>query len=174
MAAAAGDPGRAVVWVERGKEREGGGEGPAAQDIGLVAPARMARQACRASACGATGRATSSPSRHSAGSGRPRGHTVAPHALARQRLSVAPCGLARQDQCPRPTAAPSPPPSLSFPPPPRPELQPGRRRRPPPPQIGFFLGEKVRGIVPYPSPKVLPLISHRLTMCISSYWWFFY
>ena len=27
MAAAGGDPGRAVVGVERGKEREGGGEG---------------------------------------------------------------------------------------------------------------------------------------------------
>ena len=66
-----------------------------AQDIGLVAPARMARYACRASACGATGRATSSPSRGCAGSGRQRGHTIAPHAMARQRLSVAPCGLAR-------------------------------------------------------------------------------
>ena len=44
VAAAGGDPGRVVLGVERGKEREGGGEGPGAQDIGLVAPARMARQ----------------------------------------------------------------------------------------------------------------------------------
>ena len=79
-----------------GKEREGGGEGAArAQDIGLVAPARMARQACRASACGATGLSTSSPPRRSAGSARQRGHPVAPHALARQRLSVEPGQVAR-------------------------------------------------------------------------------
>ena len=79
MAAAAGDPGRAVVWVERGRVGE---KGPASQYIGPVAPARMARQACRASACGATGRTTSSPTRRCAGSGRQRGHTIAPHALA--------------------------------------------------------------------------------------------
>ena len=37
MAAAGGDPGRAVVGVERGKEREGGGEDAGAgQNIGLV------------------------------------------------------------------------------------------------------------------------------------------
>ena len=43
VAAPAGDPGRVVVCVERGKEREGGGRRPArAQDIGPVAPARMA------------------------------------------------------------------------------------------------------------------------------------
>ena len=82
-------------WSEGRKGRMGEKRPARAQDIGLVAPARMARQACRASACGATGRATSSPSRRSAGSGCQRGHTVAPHALARQRLSVAPCGLAR-------------------------------------------------------------------------------
>ena len=34
-----------------------------AQNIGLVAPARMARQVCRASTCGATARATSSLAR---------------------------------------------------------------------------------------------------------------
>jgi len=43
-----------------------GEKGPAAQDIGFVAPARMARQACRASACGTTERATSSPARRGA------------------------------------------------------------------------------------------------------------
>ena len=85
----------AVLVGEEGKKGRVGEKGPAAQDIGLVAPARMARQACRASACGATGRATSSPSRRSIGSGRQRGHTVAPHALARQRLSVAPELVAR-------------------------------------------------------------------------------
>ena len=86
------------LWAGRSEGKKGrvGEKEPArAQDIGLVAPARMARQACRASACGATGRATSSPSWRCAGSGRQRGHTVAPHAMARQRLSVAPCGLAR-------------------------------------------------------------------------------
>ena len=86
-----------ALWSGRSEGKKGrvGEKGPAAQDIGLVTPVRMARQACRASACGAIGRATSSPSRRSAGSGRQRGHTVAPHAMARQRLSVAPCGLAR-------------------------------------------------------------------------------
>ena len=45
VAAPAGDPGRVVVCVERGKEREGGGRRPArAQDIGLVAPVLVARQ----------------------------------------------------------------------------------------------------------------------------------
>ena len=81
-------------WSE-GRKGRVGEEGPTAQDIGLVAPAHMARQSCRANACDAIGRATSSPTRRSAGSGRQRGHPVAPHALARQRLSVAPCGLAR-------------------------------------------------------------------------------
>ena len=76
-AAAGGDPGHALVGVDRGKERECGEKRPArAQDIGLVAPARMVRQVCRASACGATGRATSSPTRRSAGEGRQRGHPV--------------------------------------------------------------------------------------------------
>ena len=86
-----------ALWSGWSDGRKGrvGERGPGALDIGLVAPARMARQACRASAFGATGRATSSSSRRSAGSGRQRGHTAAPHALARQRLSVAPCGLAR-------------------------------------------------------------------------------
>jgi hypothetical protein len=51
--------------------------------------------------------------------------------------AVAPCGMARQGQCPGPAAAPSLPPSLSFPPPLRPELQPGRS-----PQIRIFWGEK--------------------------------
>ena len=79
-----------------GKKGRVGERRPArAQDIGPVAPARMARQACRASACGATGRATSSPTRRNAGSGRQRGHTIAPHALARQRLSVAPEPVSR-------------------------------------------------------------------------------
>ena len=82
-------------WSEGRKGRVGEKRPARAQDIGLVAPARMARQACRASACGAIVRATSSPTRRCAGSGRQRGHTVAPHALAQQRLSVAPCGLAR-------------------------------------------------------------------------------
>ena len=40
-------------WSE-GRKGRVGEKGPAAQDIGFVAPARMARQACRASACGAT------------------------------------------------------------------------------------------------------------------------
>ena len=96
-AAAGGDAlgGPLVGWSERKKGRVGEKGLPQAQDIGLVAPARMARQACRASACGATERATSSPTRRSAGSGRQRGHPVAPHALARQRLSVAPGQVAR-------------------------------------------------------------------------------
>jgi hypothetical protein len=68
-------------WSEGRKGRVGEKGLARAQDIGLVAPARLARQ----SACGATGRATSSPTRRSAGSGRQRGHPVAPHALARQR-----------------------------------------------------------------------------------------
>ena len=82
-------------WSEGRKERVGEKRPARAQDIGLVAPARLARQHCRASACGATGRSTSSPTRRSAGSGRQRGHPVAPHALARQRLSVVPGQVAR-------------------------------------------------------------------------------
>ena len=57
------------LWSGRSEGKGGrvGEKRPArAQDIGLVAPARMARQACRASACGATGRAMSSPSRRCA------------------------------------------------------------------------------------------------------------
>ena len=76
-------------WSEGRKERVGEKRPARAQDIGLVAPARLARQHCRVSACGATGRFMSSPTRRSAGSGRQHGHPVAPHALARQRLSVA-------------------------------------------------------------------------------------
>ena len=45
MAAAGGDPGRAVVGVERGKEREGGGEGAGGPG----------HWPCRASPHGATG-----------------------------------------------------------------------------------------------------------------------
>ena len=89
-------PGGALVGEEEGKKGRVGEKGPARdQHIGLVAPARMARPDCRTSACGATGRATSSPTRRSAGSGRQRGHPVAPHALAPQRLSVAPGQVAR-------------------------------------------------------------------------------
>ena len=89
-------PGGAVVGEEEGKKGRVEEKGPVrAQDIGLVAPARTARQDCRASACGATRTVTSSPSWHSAGSGRQCGHPVAPHALARQRLSVAPMKVAR-------------------------------------------------------------------------------
>ena len=86
------------LWSGRSEGKKGrvGEKRPArAQDIGLVAPARMARQACRASACGATEMATSTKMRRCAGSGSQRGHIVVPHALARQRLSVAPCGLAQ-------------------------------------------------------------------------------
>ena len=89
--AAAGGVALAAALVgeeERKKRRVGEKELPRAQDIGIVAPARMARQPCRASACGATGLSTSSPPWCSAGSARQRGHPVAPHALARQRLSV--------------------------------------------------------------------------------------
>ena len=74
-----------MVGEEEGKKGRVGEKGSAqAQDIGLVAPARMTRQDCRASACGATERSTSSLTQRSAGSGRQRGHPVAPHALARQ------------------------------------------------------------------------------------------
>ena len=68
-AAAGGDAlgGPLVGWSERKKGRVGEKGLPQAQDIGLVAPARMARQSCSASACGATGRATSSPTRRSVG-----------------------------------------------------------------------------------------------------------
>ena len=62
------------LWAGRreGKKGRVGGRRPArAQDIGLVAPARMARQG------GPRHR------RRGTGSGRQRGHTVAPHALAR-------------------------------------------------------------------------------------------
>ena len=95
---AAGGDELLLLWSGRSEGKKGrvGEKRPArAQDIGLVAPSRMARHTCRASACGATGRATSSPSRRCAGSGRQRGHPVAPHALARQRLSVAPGHVAR-------------------------------------------------------------------------------
>jgi len=86
----------ALVGEEEGKKGRGGEKGlPRAQYIGLVAPARMARQACRASACGATGSATSAPLWRSASSGRQRGHPVAPHAVAWQRLAVAPGQVAR-------------------------------------------------------------------------------
>ena len=95
---AAGGDDLLLLWSGRSEGKKGrvGEKKPAwAQDIGLVGPARMARQVCRASACGAIGRATSSPTQRSAGSGRQRGHPVAPHALARQRLSVAPGQMAR-------------------------------------------------------------------------------
>ena len=82
-------------WSEERKVRVGEKRPARAQDIGLVAPARLARQRCHASACGATGRSTSAPTRRSAGSGRQRVHPVAPHVLARQRLSVAPGKVAR-------------------------------------------------------------------------------
>ena len=71
------------LWAGKSEAKKGrvGERRPArAQDIGLAAPARMARQACRASACGATGRATSSPAWAS----------VALVVLARQAHSVAP------------------------------------------------------------------------------------
>jgi len=93
--------GAALVGMSEVKKRRVGEKRPArAQDIGLVAPALMARQACRASACGAIGTATSSPTRRTAGSGCQRGNTVAPVHVARQRLSVAPCGMVRPNgQC---------------------------------------------------------------------------
>ena len=99
-AAAGGDAlgGPLVGWSERKKGRVGEKGLPWAHDIGFVAPALMARQYFRAIACGATGRATSSLTWHSAGSSRQRGHPVAPHALARQRLSVAPGQLARPNR----------------------------------------------------------------------------
>ena len=90
-AAAGGDP-----WTSSGQGgvregKEGGGRRPArAQDIGLVAPARMARQLRR------VGDDVALP--------------VAPHALARQ--FVAPGGLARQGQYPGPAGLFSP--TLSF------------------------------------------------------------
>ena len=99
---AAGGDELLLLWSGRSEGKKGRvrEKRPArAQDIGLVAPARMARQACRATACGATGRATSSPTQRSAGSGRQRGHTVAPHALARQRLSVTPGQVKRATPC---------------------------------------------------------------------------
>ena len=81
--------------TEGRKERVGEKRPARAQDICLVAPARLARQRCRASACGATGRSTSAPTRRSVGSGHQRVHPVTPHALTRQRLSVAPGKVAR-------------------------------------------------------------------------------
>ena len=59
---AAGGDDLLLLWSGRsgGKKGRVGEKRPArAQDIGLVAPARMARQACRASARGTTGRAAS-------------------------------------------------------------------------------------------------------------------
>ena len=53
-----------LLWSGRSEGKKGrvGEKRPArAQDIGLVAPSRMARQTCRTSACGATARATSEP-----------------------------------------------------------------------------------------------------------------
>ena len=88
--------GEPLVGSSEGKKERMGEERPAqAQDIGLVAPSRMARQAYSASACGATGRVTLSPTRRSAGTGRQCGHIVVPHAMARQRLSVAPEPMVR-------------------------------------------------------------------------------
>ena len=95
---AAGGDDLLLLWSGRSegkKGRVGERRTARAQNIGLVAPARMARQGCRASACGATGSATSAPPWRSAGSGRQRGHPVAPHAMARQRLAVAPGQVAR-------------------------------------------------------------------------------
>ena len=83
---AAADPWRSRGRGGGGKEREGGGEG---------ACAGSGHWPCCASACGATGTATSSPPWRSAGSDRQRGHPVAPHALARQWLTIAPVQVAR-------------------------------------------------------------------------------
>ena len=89
-------PGGALVGEEEGKKGRVGEKGLAqARDIGLVAPARTARQACRASACGATGSATSVPPWRSAASAGQRVNPVAPHAVARQRLTIAPEQVAR-------------------------------------------------------------------------------
>ena len=73
-----------------------------ARQIASVAPARMARQCDHAGGpsqrCAATVMTWPSLSRHMHWRDKP----------------IAPCGLARQGQCPGPPA-PSPPPSLSFP-----------------------------------------------------------
>jgi len=60
------------------RERKGGWgrRGRRAQDIGLVAPGRLARHCCRASACGTTVRATTSPATSVA--------TLSPGHLSRQ------------------------------------------------------------------------------------------
>ena len=135
-----------------------------ARQIASVAPVHVARQ------CGHAG----GPSQHSAATAM-TWPSLSRHMYWRDK-PVAPCGLARQGQCPGLPAS-CPPPSLSFPRSTPTTAHPGS---PPaaatpqiPPQNRIFLGEKVRGSVPHPSPKVLPLISHRLTVCISSYWWLF-
>ena len=65
----------------------------------LVAPARLARQtSCRASACGATEAPRHCPVSAAVAqrcTERQRGSPIAPHAMARQRLLVAPVELAR-------------------------------------------------------------------------------
>ena len=94
-AAAGGDPwttsGRGRVRQRKGEWGRGGRRGPRTLVLSrqpawrdrLVAPVQVARQG------GPRHR------RRCAGSGRQRGHTVAPHALARQRLSVAPEPVSR-------------------------------------------------------------------------------
>ena len=129
----------------------------------LVAPVHVARQCGHAGGlnqrCAATAMTWPSLSRHMHWRDKP----------------VAPCGLARRGQYLGPCRPLLPhPPFLSLTPPRSDLLQGVAAGRPPrPPQIRIFGGEKVGGIVPHPSPKVLPLISHRLTVCISSYWCFF-
>ena len=129
---------------------------------------------CRASACGATVWPRWRPEPALRRDGDDVTLPVAPHALARQACPAMRAGAT----WPMSWAAGPFSPTLPF----LPSLHPdhsasrvaGSRRHPPDPPKLDFLGEKVRGIVPHPSPKVLPLISHRLTVCISSYLWFFY
>jgi len=86
---------------ERGGRVGGRGRKGACASPGnvLVAPARLARQAsCRASACGATEVPRHCPVSAAVAqrcTERQRGSPVTPHALARQRLLVAPGALAR-------------------------------------------------------------------------------
>ena len=87
---AAGGDDLLLLWSGRSEGKKGrvGEKRPArAHDIGLVTPARMARQACHASACGMTARATSEPAWPHCRAARA---SVAPVVLARQSYSVAP------------------------------------------------------------------------------------
>ena len=99
-AAAAGDaPGCVLVGVEGGEWEGGGGRGPRGPwSLALSRQPAWRDKLCRANACGATRSPTSALTWRKASSAGHRGGFVAPDALVRQRLTIAPMPLARPNR----------------------------------------------------------------------------